>query len=142
MNKVTIDTEKIINMIVQNADNDQNNLGNNFGIVIINPQIHVEYHYPSPGTYYPKSEVVDPEDLINIDEIENEYSLDIISFRSDAVDIVKEETGKEYEFLDEEDWEKITEYINEWIGEWKQYARANKKESIELFDEEFKIEWV
>lgn len=131
---ITIDTEKILGMIVQNADQKANSLGGADGQIIINQLGHVEYAYPSPGTYYQNADQVDPEDFIELDVIDNEHPLDIVDFQTVARDNVESESGKKIDEFGDGEWDKVTEYTNEWIDEWKAIARGNKKTDIEIVD--------
>jgi len=148
MKTVNVETEKILNMIVQNEDHRQNHTGGNFGRIVITPLKHIEYVYPSPGTYYTNCHNVDPEEFLNIDEIEKDYSLDLIDFQTVSKDNVAEETGIKIEDFDDDEWDKVSTYINEWIDQWKNVAIVNKKQELIIISdgsgeeiEKFKIEW-
>ena len=149
MKTITIDTEKVLTMCVSNADRKENSLCGDNGQIIINTLEHIDYIYPSPGTYYQNCHMVDPEDLLNIEAIEENYELSITQFFTDARDAVRDENGKgvDDELTDKEN-NTVSEYVNQYISEWKEYARLDKKDVLKVEDaegtviNEYKIEWV
>lgn len=140
MTEITIDTEKVLRMSVQNAASHAESLGMNDGQIIITPLGHIEYVYPSPGTYYQNCYIVNPEDLFNIEAIEENYNLDITGFQTDARDTVIDENNKSEgdEFTAAEE-ETISEYVNSYISEWKEWARHDKKDVLKVEDAEGKV---
>lgn len=149
MKTITIDTEKVLTMCVTNADRKQNSLCGDNGQITIDTMDGIDYVYPSPGTYYQNCHMIDPEDLLNIEAIEENYDLDITQFFTDAKDAVRDENEKEEddEFTEKE-YGTVSEYVNEYISEWKENARLDKKDVLEIEDAEgtvigeYKIEWV
>jgi hypothetical protein len=150
MNRPTIqlDLEKVLNMIVQNADNHQNGLGMADGRIVINAQNNVEYLYPSPGTYFLNAHEINPEELIFMDDVERVYPLDLVEFMTTAKDNVSQEKEKPIEEFTDDDWADVQEYTNEWIDEWEAEARGNQKDVLTVTDScgeiiaEYNIEWV
>jgi hypothetical protein len=139
MDKIYVDTEKLLRMIVQNADRHQNSIGGDDGQIVIGQDGHIEYAYPSPGTYYQNAHMVDPEDFFNIEDIEKNYNLDITGFQTDARDIVLDEVGKGKDYdgdLTDSEYDKISEYVNQWIDEWKEWARIGKNNILKIEDSE------
>lgn len=148
MKTITVELEKILDMIVGNAGINQFNPGGNYNVVLINPLSKVNYVSRSPGTYYPKDFVVDPEDFINMDEVEKDYPLDLDEYRTTSKDVVANEAEIDIEDFEDEEWDKVTEYENEAIDEWRARARGEKKEVLQVEDAEgatiaeYKIEWI
>lgn len=144
---ITIDLEKVLEMIVDNEGMPEYNSGNP-SMIYVNTLNHVSYISLSPGTYYQHGYVVDPENLFNMEEIDKNYPLDLDDFRTTAKDNVKSEIVKDFDDFSDEDWEKVSEYEQEWIDEWKQWARPEKKEIFEIENSQgevvavYKIEWI
>ena len=139
MDKIYVKTEKLLDMIVGNADRHQNSIGGNYGQIIIGPNGPIEYAYPSPDTYYKNAHMVDPEDFFNIEDIEKDYNLDITGFQTDARDVVFDEVGKGRDYdgdLTDSEYDKISEYVNQWINEWKEWARFGKNNILKIEDAE------
>lgn len=148
METITVNLKKILKMILGNAGIQQFGTGGNYEKVIINPLAHVEYYSVSPGTYFPNCHEVDPEDFINMDEVEKDYPLDLEEFRTTSKEVVAKETEKEIEDFEDEEWDKVTKYEDEAIDEWKARATGEKKEILQVEDSEgtviaeYKIEWI
>ena len=136
---INIDTEKVLDMIVQNAASKQESLGMDNGVLIAN-SFGVEYMYPSQGTYFQNCHVVDPTELFYYDAINQNYDLDVVSFKADARDAVFEENNKsENEEYTEKEEDTIYEYVSGYIKEWKEWARYEKKNVLKIEDAEGKV---
>lgn len=140
MKTINIKTEWVLDMIAHNEEVRLNSLSGNYGRIIITPLGHTEYVYPIPGTHYPNCDEINPEKLLNVDEINKDYSLDIVDFQTVAEEIVR---------ANDEDSDDIYEHIIDMIDEWKTVARSNTKSKIEIIADgtgklvnTYIIEWV
>ena len=147
MEKITVDRDKILDMIVANAGMHQFGTGGNIGRVVFNKR-SVDYVYPSPGTEYLNAYDVHPEEFINMDEVEKDYPLDLEEYRTTSKDVVASETERDIDEFTEDDWNKVSEYEQEAIDEWKARASGELKEIVQVEDSEgvviaeFELEWI
>ena len=139
---IIVDLEKLLDMIIQNADNLQNSCGEDEGKVVITSLNQVGFYYPSSGKVCPDGHAGNPEFFLN------NKALDMFQLRLLAKEIVLNESGKYIPEFEDREWKRVSELITNSVEEWKKRARQEKKEILRITDSqwntvaEYKIEWI